>query len=105
MGEIPREEAEVALETRRELGLELEPEIVDGFVERVEQAIDQKLDEKLAKRKVPARRAAGNEGAFIITLVSLGVAIPLLGIAAAHGLAAIIAVCAALVAVNVVVRR
>jgi hypothetical protein len=105
VSEIPREEAELALETRRELGPRLEPEVVDGFVERVEATIDRKIDEKLAKRKVPAQRGGG-EGAFVITLVSLVISVPLIGIAASQaGLAAIIAVCAALVGINVVVRR
>ena len=94
-----RREAEATLAARRELGEELEPELVDAFVERIERRLDERLRESR-----PAARDRGQE--FVITLVSLGVAIPMLGIAAGTaGLPGVVAVCLALVLVNVVVRR
>lgn len=101
MSEISREEVEVALETRRELGAGLEPEIVDGFVDRIETAIDRRIDEKLAGRKLPARKKS-NDGKYGVTFVSMGVSIPLLGIAQ-DSLVAMALVLAALVAINVIV--
>ena len=94
-----RKEAEATLAARRELGQELEPELVDAFVERVER----RLDERLSKAR-PAPRDRRQE--FVITLVSLGVAVPMLGIAGGTaGLPGVVAVCAALVLVNLLVRR
>lgn len=94
-----RREAEATLAARRELGQELDPELVDAFVERIERRLDERLREA-----APAPRGRGEE--FVIALVSLGVAIPMLGIAAGTaGLPGVVAVCAALVLVNLVVRR
>ena len=92
-------ELRAAIGARQELGAELEPQVIEGFVERIER----RLDERGRERR-PARRHRGDE--FVLTIVSLGVAIPLLGIAAGTtGLAGIIVVCAALVLVNLVIRR
>lgn len=89
MGElVSREEAQAALEARRELGVEYEDHVVDALVEKIE--------ERLAKRRpvTPASMAP-------IAVPSLALSIPLIAIAANYaGLAGVIAVCAAIVLVN-----
>lgn len=92
---VRREEAQAALEARRELGIAYEDEVVDALVEKIER--------RLAERR-PSRR----QGAITpLVLGSLGLSIPLIAIAgSAAGLAGIIAVCVAIVLVNVfAVRR
>ena len=95
MGElVSREEAKAALEARRELGMEYEEHLVDALVEKIER--------RLAERRPPRR-----EGAITpLVLGSLGISIPLIAIAANFaGLAGVIAVCVAIVLVNVVAVR
>jgi hypothetical protein len=89
---IRRDEAEAALEARRELGPAYEDEVVDALVDKIEQ--------RLAERR-PARR----EGAITpLVLGSLGLSIPLIAIAGGvAGLAGVIAVCFAIVLVNLFV--
>jgi hypothetical protein len=97
-----RDELQAAIEARRELGPAHEAEIVDGFLERIERSIDKRIDERLAQRRdaAPPKR----DPQYAVTFVSLGVAIPLLGIGGGiAGLAGIIAVCIALVLVNLIV--
>ena len=96
---VPPEELRAAIEARRELGEELEPHLIDSFVERIERRVDERLRERL-----PRQRNSDHDVA--VTIVSLLVAIPLIAIAGGiAGLPAIVAVCAALVLVNVVARR
>jgi Flp pilus assembly protein TadB len=98
---VPRDELEAVIEARREVGPSLEPELVDRFVERIERRIDERIRAGTANRS-----SRHSHEAFVITLVTLGLAIPLIAIAGGTaGLAGILAVCAALVLVNVVVRR
>ena len=93
---MERDELQAAIEARKELGQEMEPHVIDSFLDRIEQSL------KRREGRHPSRR--GDSGAFILGLVSLVMAIPLLGIAASQGLAAIIVVCLALVLVNLVFR-
>lgn len=103
--EIPREEAAAALGARRELGAEMEPAVVDAFVERVERSIDARVDARLDTRGGGrARRGQGSLPA--LPIVSLGVAIPLTAIAGGiGGLLAILIVWIGIVAVNVAHAR
>ena len=89
-----RHELEATLEARRELGPRHEQELVDRFADKIEAEIEQRAGELARKRKP--------EGVNIpLALGSLGIAIPLLGIAGGTaGLAGIIAVCVAIVLVN-----
>jgi hypothetical protein len=99
---VPRDELEAAVEARRELGPAHEPEIIAGFLERIERSIDQRVDERLAERRDAAPRKRDPD--YAVTFVSLGVAIPLLGIGGGiAGLAGIVVVCLALVLVNAIV--
>jgi hypothetical protein len=100
----PRDELQAAIEARRELGVEREPELVAGFLDRIDRELDKRIDERLARR-VPAR-TKGREPLLPVTFVSLGVSIPLLGIAGGiAGLSGIVVVCVALVLVNWIVWR
>src|SRR4051812_12709765 len=80
---VPREELEAALEARRELGVERERELVEGFLDRIERGLDRRIDERLAERRpaAPARR----EPSLSVTIVSLCAAIPLIAIAGSSG--------------------
>lgn len=92
---VPRDEARAALEARRELGLGYEDELVEQFARRIEA--------RLADR-APAARSGDQNTA--IAIVSLIVAIPLLGIAAGTvGVAGVALVCLALVLVNYFAHR
>jgi hypothetical protein len=99
-GRVPRDELEAAIEARRELGAEMEPAIIDGFVERIERQL--------------AERGAGSEQALKarrdhqkeLILGSMGISVPLFAIAAIFtGLAGVIAVCAALAVIALVASR
>src|SRR5437867_2792785 len=95
-----RRDAEAALAAREELGKHLEPQLVDSFVDRIDQEIDRRAQE-VAARQRPARRQGHNAPMIPLALGSLGIAIPLLGIAGGTaGLAGIIVVCIAIVLVN-----
>ena len=94
-----RSELEASIAARRELGEELEPQVIDAFVERIERRLDERLRERL-----PARREKDKE--LALAIISLGVSIPLIAIAgSAGGLPAVVAVCCALVLVNYLFRN
>jgi hypothetical protein len=59
--EIPRDEAEAALEARRELGRDYEPAVVDSFVDRLDNVIQQRIDEGIAKRESQQNAAAAGD--------------------------------------------
>jgi hypothetical protein len=95
---VPRDEVRASLEARRELGPEFDDELVEAFASRIEQRLQERIQ--------PARAPRARDQETAIVIVSMGVAIPLIAIAANYGgLAGIVAVCAALVLVNVVARR
>jgi hypothetical protein len=93
-----RDELEAAIAARREVGAELEPQVIDGFVERIEKRIDERARELAPKHAgVDSTRLA---------LGSLVFAIPLLGIAGGiAGLPGIALVCIAIVIVNLAAAR
>lgn len=92
-------ELRAAISARQELGADLEPQVIDAFVERIERRIDER-----ARERTPAKRdSPTNEHSLALAIVSLCVAIPLVAIAGGTvGLAGVIAVCVAIVLVNVV---
>jgi hypothetical protein len=95
---VEREDVHAAIEARRELGEELEPQVIDSFVERIEKRIGE-------LRRSPARRET-RQGSFALALISLVAAIPITAIAATHGgIAAMIVVWAGIVLVNAVYDR
>lgn len=95
---VPKDDLHAAIEARRELGSDLEPELVESFVARIE--------ERLTKRPSTAARRAGREGSFVLALVSLGSGIPLTAIALSNGgLAALLVVWIGIVLVNLGYQR
>ena len=99
--DLPRDDIQAALEARRELGLEMEPAVVDAFVERMERAIEARVDARLAQRGVKHSPSAGRGSELILAIVSLGVAIPLTAASAATaGLLAVLVVWLGLVGFN-----
>ena len=94
---VPRDEARAALEARRELGPDYEDDLVERFAARVEERLK-------AAAPAPRARLDHNQKTGIV-IVSIIASIPLVAIASGVGLAGVIAVCVALVAVNVFVLR
>ena len=97
---VTREELHALIEARQELDSEMEPVLIDAFVERIERRIaDRAGNEDLALRR---KREHQKE----MTLGSMAIAIPLLAIAAIFaGLAGVITVCAALALIAIVSSR
>ena len=89
-----RDELQIAIEARKELGAELEPAVIDAFVERIERRLVEQDEstERALKRK--------REHHLLLVLGSMGLAIPLLVVAAIFtGLAGVIVVCSAVVVI------
>lgn len=101
MSKIVRsDELQAAIEARRELGADIEPALVDSFVERIERRIAERTEE--SERSLKRKRDHQKE----MVLGAMGISIPLLAIAAIFaGLAGVIAVCAALAVIAVVSSR
>lgn len=102
MGDLPRDELEAAVEARRELGREREPEVIDSFLDRVEKAIDARVDARLARRG-----GRGADWGFVVLAVSsLGIGIAVTGAATGtdHAWVAVVA-WAAIVLVNLLYYR
>ena len=96
-----RHELEATVAARRELGPAHDEELIAGFLDRIDREIDRRVDERVA-RKLPRKKGHGHS----IALPSLGIAIPLIAIAGGTaGLAGVIAVCIAIVLVNVIHAR
>jgi hypothetical protein len=95
-----REELQAAIEARRELGAEMEPAVIDAFLERIEQ----RLAEGGAAREQALKRKRTHQKEMV--LGAMGISIPLLAIAAIFaGLAGILAVCGALAVIAIVSAR
>jgi hypothetical protein len=95
MAMVERDEVHAAIEARRELGQELEPEIIDSFVERIER----RLKDLEASRR-PVRRDSSDK-TFALAIVSLAVAIPLTAIGVTQaGLVGLVIVWLGIVLVN-----
>ena len=93
MGDVVRrDEVAAALEARRELGADYEDPIVDALVAKIEKRLEE-------RQPAPVRREESRSGAPM--LASLGISIPLLGIAGGTaGLPGIALVSLAIVLVN-----
>lgn len=97
---VPREELQAAIEARRELGAEMEPAVIDSFVERIEKQLAARSDE--SERALRRRRDHQKE----MILGAMGISVPLFALAAIFtGLAGVIVVCATLAVIVVVAAR
>lgn len=104
--EIPREDVEAALYTRRELGPDYEPAIVDSLVERIDSAIEARVTAELERRQ-PAvahndlSRKDHSDRALALGIVSVVMAVPLTAIAAGMvGFPAVVLAWVSLVLIN-----
>jgi hypothetical protein len=97
---VTKDEIRAALAARKELGDEMEPALVEAFVERIEQQLAVRSGD--SERALKRRRDHQKE----MVLGSMGIAVPLMAIAAVFaGLPGIVAVCVALVAIAIVSAR
>jgi hypothetical protein len=97
---VPREELRATLAARKELGEEMEPALVDAFVERIERQLTQhnRESEQALRRKREHQKE--------MVLGAMGISVPLFALAAIFtGLAGVIVVCSALVVIAVVSAR
>jgi hypothetical protein len=89
-----------AIEVRKELGDEMEPAVIDAFVERIERRLadrDDRSDQALQTKRNHQKE---------MVLGSMAISVPLFAFAAIFtGLPGVIAVCAALVLIAVVSAR
>ena len=97
---VNREEIEAAIAARKELGAELEPAVIDSFVERIEKSIVKRDDQR--EKALKRRRDHQKE----MVLGAMALSIPLMLIAAIFtGLAGVIAVCVAIGVVAILAAR
>ena len=76
--ELERTEIEAALETRRELGLRYDAELVDGFAERIERAVEKRQAEVQGSIDWERRQVeAAGKRQLALGIVSLVVGIPI----------------------------
>ena len=95
-----KDELRSAMAARRELGDEMEPAVIDAFVERMERRLADRADER--ERALKRRRDHQKE----MVLGSMAISVPLLAIAAIFtGLPGVIAVCVALAVIAVASAR
>jgi hypothetical protein len=74
---VERKDVEAALEARRELGRDYEPEIVDAFLEKIERRLDQRPAAGL-----PAHPRQGS--VTFLALGSMGIGVGATAIATVH---------------------
>jgi hypothetical protein len=104
-----------AVAARRELGVDAERVLVEGFLDRVGQAIDARVDERVAQHRVNTRwqpepeRRRGTGPKLALSISSLALGIPPTGIAAGIqgglGLAILLVSWTAIVIINVSFHR
>ena len=92
------QEFEAAFAARKELGAELEPQVVDSFIDRIDRSIQARVDARLKRADVDKNESRNAIG---VTLGSLGIGIPLTGAAGGTtGLGGILVVWIGIVLVN-----
>ena len=97
---VVKEELRSAIAARKELGEDMEPAVIDAFVERIERRLADGAGER--ERALKRRRDHQKE----MVLGSMGISIPLLAIAAIFtGIQGVIAVCIALAVIAIVTAR
>ena len=97
---VPRDELRAAISARKELGEDMEPALVDAFVERIERRIAERQGE--SEQSLRRKREHQKE----MVLGAMALSIPLFAMAAIFtGLAGVIVVCTALAVIAVVTSR
>jgi hypothetical protein len=99
-GVVPKDELQAAIEARKELGAEMEPAVIDAFVERIERRLAERSSE--SEQSLKRRREHQKE----MVLGAMGISVPLFALAAIFtGLPGVIAVCAALAVIAITAAR
>jgi hypothetical protein len=97
-----RDELDAAIRARGELGAGLEPQVIEGFVERIEH----RLDERIRELRPMSVRKNRSDQTLALAIVSLVAAIPLTAIAVTQaGLVGLLVVWLGIVLVNGVFAR
>ena len=97
---VPRDELQATIAARKELDADIEPALVDSFVERIERRIAARQGE--SEQSLRRKREHQKE----MVLGAMALSIPLFAMAAIFtGLAGVIVVCAALAVIAVVASR
>ena len=112
--EIPRDELQATLRARSEVGRELEPHLIDSFLDRIERSIDARADARIEARLrayggLGAARERPNPGpsgtTVLLALGSMAFGVGATGAATAFGdlmgFLAAVAVWTAIAAINV----
>jgi len=95
---VERKDVEAALQARRELGAEYEPEIVDSLVEKIEK----RLDERLRERPAPAAPHHAYELRLALGSMALGIGVTAVANSDAHGVGGILISIVAWIAIAVI---
>ena len=99
-----RTDVEATVAARREVGAELEPQLVDGFLERLERRIEERIGEQ--RPQASQVEAGDRQRSFVLAMVSLGTGIPISAIAVENGgLPGLLIAWAGIVLVNFVAGR
>ena len=97
---VPKDELQAALEARKELGADMEPAVIDAFIERIER----QLVERAREREQSLKRKRDYQKEMV--LGAMGISVPPFVIAAIFtGLAGVIVVCATLAVIAVASAR
>jgi hypothetical protein len=95
---ITREDVDSLVEARRELGEEMEPAVIDAFLDRVEAAAEARA---AAVKPKPMPHDDGRGERLALSIISLGTGIPITAIAAEQGgVVGMLVVWAGIVGVN-----
>ena len=95
--DVVKDELHSAIEVRKELGDEMEPAVIDVFVERIERRLADRAE--TSDRALRRKREHQRE----MVLGSMAISIPLFAIAAVFtGLPGVVAVCVALAVIAIV---
>ena len=97
---VTRDDLQATIEARRELGAEMEPAVIDAFVERIERRLADRAggsDEALKRKRDHQKE---------MILGAMGISVPLFVIAAIFtGLPGVLAVCAVIAVVAIASTR
>jgi hypothetical protein len=97
---VPKDELQATIEARKELGAEMEPALIDAFVERIERRLAERGTE--SERSLKQKREHQKE----MVLGAMGISVPLFALAAIFtGLPGVLAVCAALAVIAITASR
>jgi hypothetical protein len=97
---VRKDDLQAAIEARKELGPEMEPAVIDAFVERIERRLAERAVE--SEKSLRQKREHQKE----MVLGAMGISVPLFIVAAIFtGLAGVIVVCAALAVIAIVSSR